>query len=143
MPRSRSCTPLITVTATGRSRAGAGIREPPWAHQPALRLDLLRLVTQLGRRGGLVEHEQPGFLGEGPREPDTLVLAPGQRPQQTVRQIRRVARQERPLDGRAVLRAHAAQEGEVRVATEQRSEEHTSELQSQSNLVCRLLLEKK
>src|SRR5688572_31768380 len=28
-------------------------------------------------------------------------------------------------------------------ATSQRSEEHTSELQSQSNLVCRLLLEKK
>src|SRR2546430_4169413 len=29
------------------------------------------------------------------------------------------------------------------VCTGQRSEEHTSELQSQSNLVCRLLLEKK
>src|SRR2546427_8175647 len=29
------------------------------------------------------------------------------------------------------------------VLTESRSEEHTSELQSQSNLVCRLLLEKK
>src|SRR2546427_4727386 len=29
------------------------------------------------------------------------------------------------------------------VARSQRSEEHTSELQSQSNLVCRLLLEKK
>src|SRR5205085_8710977 len=29
------------------------------------------------------------------------------------------------------------------LAAEQRSEEHTSELQSQSNLVCRLLLEKK
>src|SRR5688572_15612524 len=29
------------------------------------------------------------------------------------------------------------------LATEERSEEHTSELQSQSNLVCRLLLEKK
>src|SRR2546430_11068356 len=29
------------------------------------------------------------------------------------------------------------------VVEEQRSEEHTSELQSQSNLVCRLLLEKK
>src|SRR5205085_11487062 len=29
------------------------------------------------------------------------------------------------------------------IATEARSEEHTSELQSQSNLVCRLLLEKK
>src|SRR5256885_12290139 len=30
-----------------------------------------------------------------------------------------------------------------RVATEERSEEHTSELQSPCNLVCRLLLEKK
>src|SRR2546427_6905604 len=30
-----------------------------------------------------------------------------------------------------------------RVGTSDRSEEHTSELQSQSNLVCRLLLEKK
>src|SRR5205085_9819003 len=29
------------------------------------------------------------------------------------------------------------------IATRSRSEEHTSELQSQSNLVCRLLLEKK
>src|SRR2546430_3195243 len=35
--------------------------------------------------------------------------------------------------------------GEVRMTTvgRERSEEHTSELQSQSNLVCRLLLEKK
>src|SRR2546430_7454961 len=34
--------------------------------------------------------------------------------------------------------------GELRLgAAEVRSEEHTSELQSQSNLVCRLLLEKK
>src|SRR2546427_5434230 len=32
---------------------------------------------------------------------------------------------------------------EVESASEERSEEHTSELQSQSNLVCRLLLEKK
>src|SRR5256886_13395101 len=32
---------------------------------------------------------------------------------------------------------------QARRATEGRSEEHTSELQSQSNLVCRLLLEKK
>src|SRR5688572_32706706 len=32
---------------------------------------------------------------------------------------------------------------DIRGAVEGRSEEHTSELQSQSNLVCRLLLEKK
>src|SRR2546430_6462063 len=39
----------------------------------------------------------------------------------------------RPAEGRAHRRVSAAP----------RSEEHTSELQSQSNLVCRLLLEKK
>src|SRR2546427_1325612 len=33
--------------------------------------------------------------------------------------------------------------GQLVVVLETRSEEHTSELQSQSNLVCRLLLEKK
>src|SRR2546430_12140075 len=36
-----------------------------------------------------------------------------------------------------------AQTGFQQEAVAQRSEEHTSELQSQSNLVCRLLLEKK
>src|SRR3989475_3034101 len=42
---------------------------------------------------------------------------------------------------------HPAVRGRARVhhppAAQRRSEEHTSELQSQSNLVCRLLLEKK
>src|SRR2546430_11738150 len=46
----------------------------------------------------------------------------------------RVQEAEAALPARAALRA-----AEPRV----RSEEHTSELQSQSNLVCRLLLEKK
>src|SRR2546430_8304652 len=43
------------------------------------------------------------------------------------------------------VRMAVAGESEVIVSalTELRSEEHTSELQSQSNLVCRLLLEKK
>src|SRR2546430_2806325 len=45
------------------------------------------------------------------------------------------------------LRCVASRKGAHVVAAEgvayQRSEEHTSELQSQSNLVCRLLLEKK
>src|SRR2546427_3284185 len=44
---------------------------------------------------------------------------------------------------RAVGAAHVAT-GEVHLEVrDARSEEHTSELQSQSNLVCRLLLEKK
>src|SRR5256886_12840699 len=43
------------------------------------------------------------------------------------------------------LRTGAEQEivNDLLVLQHQRSEEHTSELQSQSNLVCRLLLEKK
>src|SRR5688572_33298524 len=42
------------------------------------------------------------------------------------------------------LRARAGNEaGPARYSIRWRSEEHTSELQSQSNLVCRLLLEKK
>src|SRR2546430_6269479 len=45
----------------------------------------------------------------------------------------------RVLDRAAVAIGHA--DGEARHVV--RSEEHTSELQSQSNLVCRLLLEKK
>src|SRR5256886_8976120 len=59
---------------------------------------------------------------------------------------------EREYDGRAFER-RAGTPGESRRSrdtlrgrtrhTKERSEEHTSELQSQSNLVCRLLLEKK
>src|SRR5688572_32737891 len=40
-------------------------------------------------------------------------------------------------------RRAAPRDGPGRTAARERSEEHTSELQSQSNLVCRLLLEKK
>src|SRR2546430_7319026 len=44
------------------------------------------------------------------------------------------------LDGEA---AHATGPQKAIIGAHRRSEEHTSELQSQSNLVCRLLLEKK
>src|SRR2546427_7872154 len=44
---------------------------------------------------------------------------------------------------RVFLRVWAPRNGLTGPAAETRSEEHTSELQSQSNLVCRLLLEKK
>src|SRR5688572_31816972 len=49
------------------------------------------------------------------------------------RQLRPLRRGDRALTGERLQR----------VARDARSEEHTSELQSQSNLVCRLLLEKK
>src|SRR2546427_8689082 len=46
-------------------------------------------------------------------------------------------------DRRAVVGDRAQRPDETDAERDDRSEEHTSELQSQSNLVCRLLLEKK
>src|SRR2546426_2671701 len=43
----------------------------------------------------------------------------------------------------SVVGAEATADGYVRILAASRSEEHTSELQSPCNLVCRLLLEKK
>src|SRR5256886_13563596 len=53
-----------------------------------------------------------------------------------------LAREQRGVGGRVLVAVAAIATGAVEVETA-RSEEHTSELQSQSNLVCRLLLEKK
>src|SRR2546427_9156256 len=51
------------------------------------------------------------------------------------------------MDGGQLVLQHPVLRGDTLVGIsdqqEERSEEHTSELQSQSNLVCRLLLEKK
>src|SRR2546430_12366381 len=63
--------------------------------------------------------------------------APGQRTA-ACRLLRRVGP---PRVTRAALDTPGRRQGGQEVHT--RSEEHTSELQSQSNLVCRLLLEKK
>src|SRR2546430_10775977 len=48
-----------------------------------------------------------------------------------------------PISHRRVAGPHGHTDARHQQARIQRSEEHTSELQSQSNLVCRLLLEKK
>src|SRR2546430_13532720 len=70
---------------------------------------------------------------EGPAHPDDLLLEPDA----GVRQ--RGHRGDGEWDVRHVLPANPVPPAGLGV----RSEEHTSELQSQSNLVCRLLLEKK
>src|SRR2546430_5999876 len=61
--------------------------------------------------------------------------------QNKLREAEQLARASHPLLLGEVLNARGALE--VDQGKFQRSEEHTSELQSQSNLVCRLLLEKK
>src|SRR2546430_7267963 len=59
----------------------------------------------------------------------------------TFEEHRKRPRPSRPVDiGR---QHHPVARWHHQIALDNRSEEHTSELQSQSNLVCRLLLEKK
>src|SRR5688572_31772851 len=72
---------------------------------------------------------QPGFVRLPSRRTDDHVHATRGQP----RQVRRHRVAERKINRHRRLRP----------AIRLRSEEHTSELQSQSNLVCRLLLEKK
>src|SRR5204863_7249254 len=67
----------------------------------------------------LVEHEQPGLLRESARQPDPLVLTAGERPQPAVSQVQRIARDQRPLDRRAVRRPYAAEERKVRVSAQE------------------------
>src|SRR5256886_3988833 len=71
--------------------------------------------------------------------------APGRRVLRLVRRGRHAQHGRGAASARTVRRAsrppYRARRGDQ--ATGARSEEHTSELQSQSNLVCRLLLEKK
>src|SRR5204863_8177734 len=57
----------------------------------------------------------------------------GEGPEPAVRDRQRAGRRRRPIPGR----------GDRRQGGGRRSEEHTSELQSRRDLVCRLLLEKK
>src|SRR5256886_17334343 len=59
------------------------------------------------------------LLRQGPRQPAALVLAARERQEPAVGQVSRVARGERRLARRAVGRAHAAEQREVRVTTEQ------------------------
>src|SRR3989475_3641982 len=58
-----------------------------------------------------------------------------------VSDVRQIESQTYP--GVGVIKIYFQPNVNVEAALAQRSEEHTSELQSQSNLVCRLLLEKK
>src|SRR2546427_8593318 len=72
-------------------------------------------------------------------------------PYTTLFRSRRRRRQARSVSAAGARRATVRDSGRARgvarplraAARRSRSEEHTSELQSQSNLVCRLLLEKK
>src|SRR5262249_60351240 len=80
--------------------------------------------------------DSPGVLPSSPtrRSSDLTLGRPARRERSAARLWRRLA-------ARRALRAVAR--GRLAQRARKRSEEHTSELQSLTNLVCRLLLEKK
>src|SRR2546429_3704756 len=97
---------------------------------------------------GIAEHEHDGRAhGEEYPERDVTLLAPKQEGDvhQAAEHRRREHGQQHalPADERAHHRHHLDVAAAHRLFLEQRSEEHTSELQSRLHLVCRLLLEKK
>src|SRR2546427_4126791 len=98
--------------------------------------------ARLHRRRPAVPETAPGGEHERHREPDEGAEdVQGMSPDQRVeRGTVRAGRDRQPVADQACPLIALDQEEE---RAEARSEEHTSELQSQSNLVCRLLLEKK
>src|SRR5438093_6070323 len=88
---------------------------------------LLRIGVHAG--SGLVQGEKLRAGREGLGDQSPLLLSAGKRAQGAVRPVRQADPVDRLEHCVLVLRT--------------RSEEHTSELQSLTNLVCRLLLEKK
>src|SRR2546427_970795 len=78
------------------------------------------------------------FRSPGDQDPWRNASCPRQRAEYDVARTRRRRRPDRPVE----LSPHAC-DADGFAQRHIRSEEHTSELQSQSNLVCRLLLEKK
>src|SRR2546427_7605450 len=124
----------------------SGCRRETTTHR-AVRARGLRLWWRRGPPDGLAAVDEPDAR-------PVLRRREGGRPAAHGRAVGHRARSRQRLDeaGRAapasprhaaVPRACGLPRGRRPTAGSRRSEEHTSELQSQSNLVCRLLLEKK
>src|SRR5690606_24682034 len=124
-----STTPSVALAA----RSPTGLPRPPWPASPSMLMPI-RLPTTTWSRplsstpqapfGGHVAEQPLHAVGGAPGEAEPAA-APGQG---------------------AARHAHAAPDvagGHAAEGRPGRSEEHTSELQSRENLVCRLLLEKK
>src|SRR5690606_39287130 len=89
------------------------------------RLDVINLSCK--------DQRFPDATGEGPMNDGRKFYADGPRVHEFLQEMHREV-----LEGTNLITV-----GEMSSTTIERSEEHTSELQSRENLVCRLLLEKK
>src|SRR2546427_1546277 len=114
--RPRCAAAQSSLRGWGSPRPGAAARPPPRARRAADQ------VPTCARH--------PRHRGRDARSPATLVSEARDVP-------------EPPREPHGTLHRHWHRQGREGLGLQGRSEEHTSELQSQSNLVCRLLLEKK
>src|SRR5256886_16225709 len=121
--------PRISPSRTSKSRLEPAVRPPNRFVSP---------FTSRMAAEGIVETDQTSRLQQNRSHHEHAehehVVVPDQR-----RQYERQEKQQCRADDCPGMAAGAADDHHEK----QRSEEHTSELQSQSNLVCRLLLEKK
>src|SRR5260370_10341909 len=100
-----------------------------------------RGVLQMNRNGTGRTRRRGGMLGQGQGN-----LQEATSPDEIIRKMRsqRIAPPRGAGDTVAALaNQRVIEQGHHRAGSQARSEEHTSELQSHLNLVCRLLLEKK
>jgi hypothetical protein len=83
---------------------------PAFGGQPPHQLEDLQLVSEVQRRGGLVQQDDAGLLGDDHRDPRTLSLAARQGVERPLRQVEEVGRDERPVDRRGIVRRPLAQQ---------------------------------
>src|SRR5256886_4483475 len=125
--QTRAIVRIREMILRGELGPGERVAEAPLAELLGMsRTPVRQALPVLAQEGLLTEHQTRGYVVRGFSTADVLDA----------------------IDLRGVLEGLAARRVAERGASRTllqalRSEEHTSELQSQSNLVCRLLLEKK
>src|SRR2546427_2729388 len=131
-PRVRA-RPSIDAPSTGSTMPGNSVT-------PSIRIEALQVEQPLGRPDDHAARREVDLAHDLGNRWDQMLPRVVAHDPEVLR--RRPLDAGYPPDLPPVLREHAAAL-ELPGVEAPRSEEHTSELQSQSNLVCRLLLEKK
>src|SRR5207302_11379063 len=132
----RSASISETIAASPVSRSAPGVWRKPcsrlWAFVRIARFRPLSAVVVRARRASAEAGRSAVY---------TRISVAGGTPCRAIRSYQ--AGSAKKLSGRFLSKAQARPLGSRRKSGFLRSEEHTSELQSRENLVCRLLLEKK
>src|SRR5690554_7201909 len=126
---------IIAIHDTTLGPALGGLRIYPYASEEEALTDVLRLSRGMSYKSAMANLP----LGGG-----KAVIIADPHTDKTPALLRAMGRLVESLGGRYITAEDSgSSEADMQVIAEERSEEHTSELQSRPHLVCRLLLEKK